>query len=169
MELTAREQVSLVEDSVAGPGGRVAFSSDSHILTACDATSTRIFWLSDQTRPLRRISQAWGGNPFSDRSSSRVLVQSGDGLRVYELNPAAETARIAAIVGRNLTWDEWNRQFPGRSYSKTFSEIPAHVSVADAFLEQAEAAVKAKSYDRAGASYQAAVFWAVDSGAWRGR
>jgi hypothetical protein len=43
------------------------------------------------------------------------------------------------------------------------------VSVADAFLEQAEAAVKAKSYDRAGASYQAAVFWAVDSGAWRGR
>lgn len=159
--LAGRSNVSQSEMNLAGSGARVAFSRDSRMLAVSDDRSTRILWLSDQT-PLRRITLSEGGNPIFDETGSRLFLASGKGVKIYDLSVVARPSDLSALIGRNLTWEEWTTQFPGRPYAKTIGGLPAHPSVAKALLEQAKAS-KTTAPDRILDAYGDALSWALES------
>lgn len=157
----AQDRAELIEDNIARSAAHVAFSPDQRTLAVCDETTTRVFWLT-QTSPLRRLSLTGGGSP-NYTSTSRLYVNAGSGLRVHDLD-ASRSPLLASRVGRNLTWEEWNREFPGRPYAKTLVQLPAHVSVVAALLEKARSAALSQRPERARRAYTAAARWAIDAG-----
>jgi WD40 repeat protein len=161
--LDDRAHASLAEENLGGGGSHVVFSSDSSSLAVSDADSTRVYALSNAL-PLRRISLLAGGHPHYAQGDSRLVLESSNEIRFFELDPKSETVALAAAVGRNLTWAEWNALFPDRTYAKTFAGLPVDVSVVAAFLERAESATTGTDRKLSRESYEAATIWAIDSG-----
>ena len=81
---------------------------------------------------------------FSPDAVWLVTASSDRSVRFWPLRLAELRAEAAARLGRNLTYDEWQRFFPDESYPRTFSTLPVHPSVRDKASELAEERRRAK-------------------------
>ena len=150
------KQPSLVEQNLVAVGGQLAFSPNSRTLAASSEDATNVLWLSANDEPLRSVTFAAGGEPRYGRNDSHLVLRTSEAVKVLQLDPGEVVANIAATVGRNLTWTEWNALFPGRPYAKTFPKLPSDPSIAAEYLEQAEAALSSGAKNAAAENYRAA-------------
>ena len=81
---------------------------------------------------------------FSPDAVWLVTASNDRSVRFWPLRLAELRAEAAARLGRNLTYDEWQRFFPDESYPRTFATLPVHPSVRDKASELAKERRRAK-------------------------
>jgi WD40 repeat protein len=161
--ITGRRAVSLVDSNLPARK-HVAFGPDGRTLTTTNDESSHVRWLTSEPSSVRSISLTAGGEPYYAPDGARLVLRSEAAIDAFELDWRRMVVGLMPLVGRNLTWNEWNARFPGRPYAKTFAELPADVSVAAALLERAEAATETRDEGLARDSYEQAANWAIDAG-----
>lgn len=144
-------------------GEYVILSGDSAWMATVGLENTRLWQLVDGSAVDHGALGTRGRVAFL-RDKEHILRLENGALLMQTLERSKVLEKASTYVGRNLTWEEWQQEFPGRPYSKTFSEWPAHASVAGAYLDKATAAIRAKHEDVARVAYQQAVRWAIESG-----
>lgn len=127
-----------------------------------DESLTRLWRLSQGS--ISFINLLAGGVPYFDEDSSRLIVEGKKGIHSWTLSSTELLEMAQAAAGRNFTWEEWNREFPGRAYQKTFSNLPVHMSVIEAMLKQAESASSDSAPSNAAAVYRSLTAFVIDSG-----
>ena len=79
-----------------------------------------------RARPLRAATDPGIGSTwFVPDPAEEIVALSGDRPgRTYPLDPSVWAAEACAIVGRDLTAEEWNRYLPGRDRTRTCTDPP---------------------------------------------
>ena len=68
---------------------------------------------------------------FSPDAVWLVTASSDRTVRFWPLRLEELRAEAATRLGRNLTYDEWQKFFPDDLYPRTFATLPVHPSVRD--------------------------------------
>jgi WD40 repeat protein len=81
---------------------------------------------------------------FSPDAVWLVTASNDQSVRFWPLRLEDLRTEAAARLGRNLTYDEWQKFFPDEPYPRTFATLPVHPSVRDKASELAEERRRAK-------------------------
>jgi WD40 repeat protein len=81
---------------------------------------------------------------FSPDAVWLVTASSDRSVRFWPLRLEELRTQAAARLGRNLSYDEWQKFFPDESYPRTFATLPVHPSVRDRASELTEERRRAK-------------------------
>ena len=75
---------------------------------------------------------------FSPDAVWLVTASSDRSVRFWPLRLEELRAEASTRLGRNLTYDEWQKFFPDDPYPRTFATLPVHPSVRDRASELTE-------------------------------
>ncbi|HEX8202233.1 MAG TPA: CHAT domain-containing protein, partial [Isosphaeraceae bacterium] len=110
-----------------GPVLSLAFAPDGRLVTVGDGTARTWDLTRPQAEPLVLRGHQGGVSVLAFASDGRLVTGGRDGtVRVWELDPKRLIELAAPVVGRNLSWDEWERFFGTniRDYHRTFPNLP---------------------------------------------
>jgi WD40 repeat protein len=161
-----------------------SFSPDTTSFVAIDTKGPRL-WRID-AKGFSDVPVSMGDVVADEESSAEgsMLSPQGDELATWggetvkfwslRLPELVRKAQIAA--GRNFTWDEWARSFPGQEYVKLFPRLPVDRSVVSGILEQAHLELLRHNSKNARHLYEIALNWSEELGdpsasndvAWKG-
>src|SRR5262249_4910555 len=77
------------------------------------------------------------GGTFLFTPDDRYLITEGRDVIFTPLGFQGISKTAGAMIGRNLNWVEWDRDFPGALYHATFESIPVDQSVVMGLVQEA--------------------------------
>jgi len=121
----AQSSASVHDDAVL----QVEWLDDRTVVSSGVDATVRLFDTERQlarARPLRAATDAGTGSTwFVPGPTDEIVSLSGDRPgRTYPLDPDLWAAEACAIVGRDLTQEEWDRYLPGRDRTPTCTDLP---------------------------------------------
>jgi WD40 repeat protein len=149
--------------------GSIFFSSDNKLLVAIDGKGPRMWRLGDKGVSDTFVSlgdvvanEESVENAFFGPGNDELVTSGGDKVSFWSLGLPDLVRKAEAAAGRNFTWDEWARSFPGKEYTKILPDLPVDASVVSGVLEQAHLQLLKHDTQKARQLYDTAAKWSQD-------